>query len=81
MTIPEADRLALEQSFTDAVPEDPVASAGDTIAMLTARYYQMKEKSLRAQLNDPSLDQAQIMATFEEVKRLQNILKELDQRF
>lgn len=81
MTIPEADRLALENAFTDAVPEDPVASAGDTIAMLTARYYQMKEKSLRAQLNDPNLDQAQIMATFEEVKRLQDILKELDQRF
>ena len=81
MTIPEGDRLALEEGFTDAMPEDPVTSASDTIAMLSARFYQTKEKALRARLNDTKLSSSEIMEAIEEVKRLQLILKELDQRF
>ena len=81
MTIPQGDRVALEDGFSDAIPEDPVSSASDTIAMLSARYYQIKEKALRTRLNDPSLTSEQILESFEEVKRLQSILKELDQRF
>ncbi|MCX8238944.1 MAG: DNA primase [Akkermansiaceae bacterium] len=81
MTIPSEDRLALEKTFTDSVPDDPVASASDTVAMLSARFYQTKEKALRSLLNDPNLSSAEILTAFEEVKRLQSILKDLDQRF
>jgi DNA primase len=81
MTIPNGDRIALENGFSDAIPEDPVSSACDTIAMLYARFYQIKEKSLRTRLNDPSLTPEEILEAFEEVKRLQSILKALDQRF
>ncbi len=81
MTIPEGDRLALEKSFTDSIPPDPVTSASDTVAMLSARHYQMKEKALRSHLNDPNLTPEEIMKAFEEVKQLQTILKEIDQRF
>ena len=81
MTLPEGDRLALEKSFSDALPADPVSSASDTIAMLSARFYQMKEKALRSQLNNPSLSSDEILEAFEEVKRLQFILKELRERF
>lgn len=81
MTIPKSDRIALENGFSDAIPEDPVSSASDTIAMLSARFYQVKEKALRTRLNDPGLTSDQILEAFEEVKRLQSILKELDQRF
>lgn len=81
MTIPTSDRIALEDGFSDSLPEDPVASASDTIAMLSARFYQIKEKALRTRLNDPNLTSEQIFEAFEEVKRLQLILKELDQRF
>lgn len=81
MTIPAEDRLALEKSFSDSVPDDPVGSASDTVAMLSARYYQMKEKALRSLLNDPNLSSEEILKSFEEVKRLQAILKDLDQRF
>ncbi|MDA7655186.1 hypothetical protein N8629_05265, partial [Akkermansiaceae bacterium] len=59
----------------------PVSSASDTIAMLSARFYQIKEKALRTRLNDPSLTPDEILEAFEEVKRLQSILKALDQRF
>lgn len=81
MTIPKGDRIALENGFSDTIPEDPVSSACDTIAMLSARFYQIKEKALRTRLNDPGLTQEQILDAFEEAKRLQSILKELDQRF
>ena len=81
MTIPEGDRIALENGFSDTIPEDPVSSACDTIAMLSARFYQIKEKALRTRLNDPGLTQEEILDAFEEAKRLQSILKELDQRF
>ena len=81
MTIPKSDRIALENGFSDAIPEDPVSSASDTVAMLSARFYQVKEKALRTRLNDPGLTSDQILEAFEEVKRLQSILKELDQRF
>jgi len=81
MTIPESDRLALEKSFSDDIPEDPISSASDTIAMLSARFYQMKEKSLRSRQNDPNLSPQEIIDTVQEAKRIQTILKELDQRF
>lgn len=81
MTISTPDRLALEKSFTDSLPEDPATSASDTVAMLSARHYQMKEKALRSHLNDPNLTPDEIMKAFEEVKKLQVILKEIDQRF
>ena len=81
MTIPRGVRIALENGFSDTIPEDPVSSACDTIAMLSARFYQIKEKALRTRLNDPGLTQEEILDAFEEAKRLQSILKELDQRF
>ncbi|HAE18459.1 MAG TPA: DNA primase [Verrucomicrobiales bacterium] len=81
MTIPKGDRIALENGFSETIPEDPVSSACDTIAMLSARFYQIKEKALRTRLNDPGLTQEEILDAFEEAKRLQSILKELDQRF
>lgn len=81
MTISAGDRLALEESFSDDLPEDPVASASDTVAMLSARFYQMKEKSLRSRQNDPNLSPQEIIDTLQEAKRIQSILKELDQRF
>jgi len=81
LTRPEGDRLALEKSFSDAVPDDPVTATSDTIAMLSARHYQMKEKALRSHLNDPSLSPEETLRAFEEVKHLQSILKELRERF
>jgi hypothetical protein len=49
--------------------------------MLSARFYQMKEKSLRSRQNDPNLTPQEIIETIEEAKRIQTILKDLDQRF
>jgi len=81
MTISPPDRLALEKTFTNSLPEDPVSSSSDTVAMLSARFYQMKEKSLRSRQNDPNLTPKEIIDTIEEAKRIQSILKHLDQRF
>ena len=81
MTLSAEDRLALEKSFTNDIPEDPVSSASDTVAMLSAKFYQTKEKSLRSRQNDPNLSAQEIIDTVKEAKRIQAILKELDQRF
>ncbi|MGC6464191.1 MAG: DNA primase [Akkermansiaceae bacterium] len=81
MTLEEADQKALMAGINEEVPADPVSSASDTIALLMAKYYQSKESALRAKLNDPSLSPTEIMETMEEAKQLQEILKQLDQRF
>jgi len=78
MTIPEGDRLALEKTFSEDLPSDPISSASDTVAMLSAKFYQMKEKSLRSRQNDPNLTPQEIIDTVQEAKRIQDILKSLD---
>jgi DNA primase len=81
MTLAVEDRLALENSFSDAVPEEPAAAAADTIAMLFARFYQKKEKALRARLNDPNISPEEMLEAVAEAKRLRLVLKELRERF
>ena len=81
MTLPEGDRLALENSFSDAVPDEPISAASDTVAMLSANFYQMKEKSMRSRLNDPSLGPSEMLEITAEIQRLQPILRELRERF
>jgi len=81
MTLPEADQRALSPSLSEALPADPVSSASDTVALILAKYYQSQESALRSKLNDPSLSSAEIFESLEEAKRLQTILKQLDQRF
>lgn len=81
MTLDEPDQRALLSGLNEGIPSDPVSSASDTVALIMARYYQSKESALRAKLNDPSLTSAEIMESLEEAKQLQEILKQLDQRF
>lgn len=81
MTLPEEDRLALEQSFSDTVPDEPASAAADTVAMLSARFYQMKEKALRSRLNDPTIGPEETLEAVAEAQRLRSILKDLRERF
>ena len=81
MTLEQSDQKALMSGFQEEIPSDPVSSASDTIALMMAKYYQNQESALRAKLNDPSLTKDEIMSTMEEAKQLQEILKQLDQRF
>jgi DNA primase len=81
MTLPEPDQRALSPNLSESLPADPVSSASDTVALLLAKYYQGQESALRSKLNDPSLSSAEIFESLEEAKRLQLILKQLDQRF
>ena len=81
MTLPEADQLALSAHSSEGIPADPVSSASDTVALMLAKYYQSQERALRSRQNTPGLSPAEIFETIEEAKRLQQILKQLDQRF
>lgn len=81
MTLPEPDQLALSQALDGEPPSDPVSSATECVSFLLAKFYQREEGALRAKLNDPNLTSPEIMETLQEVKRLQDLLKHLDQRF
>lgn len=81
MTLPEPDQMALTQTLAEGIPADPVSSAADTVALILANYYQGQERALRSKLNDTSLSSEEIFESLEEAKRLQLILKQLDQRF
>jgi len=78
-TIP--DQLALEQSYLPELPSDPQKAASETITLLLSTYFQKKESALRSQLADPNLPQAQLIPLLEDVKKLQEFLKNLDSRF
>jgi len=81
MTLPEPDQRALSPNLSEDLPADPVSSASDTVALILAKYYQGQESALRSKLNDSSLSSAEIFESLEEAKRLQLILKQLNQRF
>jgi len=81
MTLAESDRLALEKSFTDAIPENPEKSATEAVTLLLSTHFQKKEASLRAQLAMPNLPAEEMLPMVEEIQRLQEFLKNLDSRF
>jgi len=80
-TLTEGDQLALEKAFTHELPEDGRKAATETITLLLSTHFQKKEASLRAQLAAPNLPADQMIALLEEIKELQEFLKNLDSRF
>ncbi len=80
-TLPEADQLALSRTFTDAPTADPIKEVTESVTLLLATHFQKKEATIRAQLADPSLPSDQMFPLVEEIKQLQEFLKNLDSRF
>lgn len=81
LTLPEADQLALERTFTTDLPVDPRKAAEEASNLLLASHFQKKESTLRAQLADPHLPADQLIPLLQEVKDLQEFLRNLDSRF
>ena len=81
-TLPEEDRLALEQqAFSQDLPSDLKKASSETTNLLLSSYFQKKEASLRAQIGDPNLPHDQIMSLLQEIKEMQEFLSNLDSRF
>ena len=77
----EADQLALRSSLAQEIPKNPVRAAEETSAMLVSTHFQNKEASIRARLREPNLGSEEMIALMNQAKELQDILKNLPQRF
>ena len=81
MTMPEEDQQALNQALAGETPPDPVRAAEETTAMLVSTHFQNKEAAIRTKLSQPDLSPEHMVALMNEAKELQDILKNLQQRF
>ena len=75
------DQQALRNTLTGDTPKSPVRAAEETTAMLVSTHFQNKEAAVRARLRQPDLGPEQMVALMNEAKELQDILKNLQQRF
>jgi len=75
------DQQALRKTLTQETPESPVRAAEETTAMLVNTHFQNKEAAVRAKLRQSDLGPEQMVALMNEAKELQDILKNLKQRF
>ena len=75
------DQQALRNTLTGDTPKSPVRAAEETTAMLVSTHFQNKEAAVRARLRQPDLEPEQMITLMNEAKELQDILKNLQQRF
>ncbi|MBT8036328.1 MAG: DNA primase [Verrucomicrobiae bacterium] len=75
------DQLALRNTLVGETPENPVRAAEETTAMLVSTHFQNKEASIRARLREPNLGPEEMVALMNQATELQDILKNLQQRF
>ncbi|MBK1853414.1 DNA primase [Verrucomicrobiaceae bacterium 5K15] len=77
----EEDQLALRGTLAQDAPANPVRAAEETTAMLVSTHFQNKEAAIRARLREPNLAAEEMIRLMNEAKDLQEILKNLQQRF
>ncbi|MCP5534969.1 MAG: DNA primase [Akkermansiaceae bacterium] len=75
------DQWALRDVLTRDTPGNPVRAAEETTAMLVSTHFQNKEAAIRAKLRQPDLGPERMIALMNEAKELQEILRNLQQRF
>ncbi len=80
-SLSEEDQMALRKVLNYESPDDPIRAAEETTAMLVSTHFQNKEASIRSQLKQPNLGPEEMIALMNEAKELQEILKNLQQRF
>lgn len=81
ITLQPADTMALRQTLSYRTPDNIEKAVMDTSNMIINSHYQREESSVRAALSQPGLSSEQIMALMERAKELQNILKNLTNRY
>lgn len=81
ISMPEEDQIALRKIMGSETPADALRAAEETTAMLVSTHFQNKEAAIRAKLAQPDLSPEHMIALMNEAKDLQDILKNLQQRF
>ncbi len=80
-TLEPSDTLALQQTLSYRTPENIEKAVMDTVNMIINSHYQREETAVRAALSQPGLSKEQITYLMERTKELQNILKNLTNRY
>ena len=80
-TLNPADTLALQQTLSYRVPEDVILATTEASAMIINSHYQREEAAVRAALSQPGLAPDQFKYLLERTKELQDILKNLKNRY
>lgn len=80
-TLNPADTMALQQTLSYRTPDNIEKAVMDTTNMIINSHYQREESSVRAALSQPDLSKEQITLLMERTKELQDILKNLTNRY
>ncbi|MGJ8657029.1 MAG: DNA primase [Akkermansiaceae bacterium] len=80
-TLHPADTLALQQTLSYRTPDDIERATMDTTNMIINSHYQREETAVRAALSQPGLSPEQIAHLMQRTKELQDILKNLTNRY
>lgn len=80
-TLQPPDTLALQQTLSYRVPEDTIQSATEAASMIINSHYQREEAAVRSALSQPGLSPEQFKYLLERTKELQDILKNLTNRY
>ena len=80
-TLQPADTLALQQTLSYRTPKNIEQDVMDATNMIINSHYQREESAVRAALSQPGLSRAQITLLMERTKELQDILKNLTNRY
>lgn len=77
----EEDRLALHGAFSDSLPNEPLKAAENATSMLIGNHLQHKESVIRATLKQPGLNMDRIKELMEQAKEVQQLLRNLNERY
>jgi len=82
-TLPEADRLALNQlrHGSQRAHEDPMKAAHDTMSILAAKVLIQRDARIKSALNEPGIAPERLRALLEEGKEIQGMIKGIGARF
>ena len=80
-TLEPADKMALQQTLSYRTPEDIQKATLEGINMIINSHYQREEAAVRAALAQPGLSSEQINHLMQRTKELQEILKNLTNRY
>lgn len=80
-TLSPADTLTLQKTLSYRTPDNIERAVMDTTNMIINSHYQREESAVRAALSQPGLGSEQIAILMQRTKELQDILKNLTNRY
>ena len=80
-SLPANEQAALQRTFSENTPKDPIKAAEETTNMLLSKHFQQRESIVRTAMKQPNLPAEELMALLKEAQELQELFKNLSQRF